>query len=281
MSAHTRKSLQKLLRSKLALAGLCVVLLTVLISLFGPLLAPYDGMAIDPTVLRKAPSAAHWLGTDELGRDVLSRILSGARITCLVGVAAVLISMTCGVTLGLLAGYFGGKLDTVISGFCDALWSFPSIILALAITTAIGTGLSSVLLAIGIVYTPGFARVIRGMTIATKEMEYVQGARAVGLNDVEIMLRHILPNVFPSIIVQASLYAAQAIITEATLSFLGLGIQAPLVSWGAMLKSGYAFLGVAPWLCLAPGLAILVMVLGLNFLGDGLRDALDVKIRAD
>ena len=194
---------------------------------------------------------------------------------------AVLIAMTLGTTLGLLAGYYKGRIDTVISSITDAVWSFPTIILALAITTALGPGLTNVLIAIGIVFTPAFTRVVRSMVLSVREMEYVQGAKAIGLSDFRIIVRYILPNVFPVIIVQASLNAAQAIISEASLSFMGLGIQPPEASWGYMLKSGYPYLWVAPWLSIYPGLLILLIVLALNFLGDGLRDALDVRLKAE
>jgi peptide/nickel transport system permease protein len=189
--------------------------------------------------------------------------------------------MVPGVALGLIAGYWRGKVDTVISGILDAIWAFPTLILALAICAVLGPGLPNILLAIGIVYTPGFARVVRNMVLSVREMEYVQGARAIGLNDFEIIVRYILPNISSVIIVQTSLNAAQAIIAEASLSFLGLGIQAPQASWGSMLKTGYQYISIAPWLSVFPGICILITVLGLNFIGDGLRDALDVRIRTD
>ena len=186
-----------------------------------------------------------------------------------------------GTFFGVIAGYYGGKLDTIISGFMDALWSFPAIILALAITTVLGANIRNIFIAIGIVYTPNFCRLVRSRALAIRESEYVQGAKAVGLNDFEIIMRYMLPNMSSTLIVQVTLSCAKAIIAESSLSFLGLGVQPPAASWGSMLKSGYPYLDRAPWLSIFPGLAIMLLVLGLNFLGDGLRDALDVRIRAD
>lgn len=278
---HFYKTLRKLLHNKLATAGLIICLLMILAAIFAPLFAPNDPNYQYYTDILKPPSAQFPLGTDNLGRCVLSRILYGTRITIVVGIVAVAIAMTLGTALGLLAGYYGGKVDTLISWVTNAVWSFPTIILALAITTALGPGLLNVLIAIGIVFTPAFARVVRSMVLSVREMEYVQGAKAIGMNDFQILTRYILPNVVPVIIVQASLNAAQAIISEASLSFMGLGIQPPDASWGYMLKSGFPYLWVAPWLSIYPGLMILLIVLSLNFLGDGLRDALDVRLKAD
>jgi peptide/nickel transport system permease protein len=275
------KTWRKLLSNKLAAAGLLVCVLMVLVALLAPVLAPNDPNFQTYTDILKGPSETYPMGTDNLGRCVLSRVLYGTRITIVVGVVAVAIAMSLGTALGLLAGYYKGRVDAVISAVTDAVWSFPTIILALAITTALGPGLTNVLIAIGIVFTPAFARVVRAMVLSVREMEYVQGARAIGLSDARIILRYILPNVVPVIIIQASLNAAQAIISEASLSFLGLGIQPPEASWGYMLKTGYPYLWMAPWLSIYPGLMILLIVLALNFLGDGLRDALDVRLKAE
>jgi peptide/nickel transport system permease protein len=278
---NSERIVRKLFQSKLSLFGIIVVVLTIMIAIFAPLISPYDNTEVDLSATFMNPSFKHWMGTDELGRDVLSRIIYGSRITIIVGIVAVLIAMVPGVTLGLIAGYWKGRVDKIISGILDALWAFPTLILALAITAILGPGLANILLAIGIVYTPAFARVVRSMVISVRETEYVQGAKAIGLNDFEIIVRYILPNITSVIIVQTSLNAAQAIIAEASLSFLGLGIQAPQASWGSMLKTGYQYMAIAPWLSIFPRLCILLIVLGMNFLGDGLRDALDVRIRTE
>ena len=273
--------MQKFMQNKLAVAGAVMLAVILLIAAFAPVLAPYNPTKTNVRAIFSSPSSEYLFGTDELGRDVLSRTLYGARITVVVGVVAVLIAMVAGITLGLLSGYFGGKVDMVISSVLDAVWAFPTLILALAITAVLGASLGNILLAIGIVYIPGFARIVRSMVLTVKETEYIKSAKAIGLNHATIILRHVLPNVFSVVIVQASLYAAQAIITEATLSFMGLGIQPPQASWGSALKTSFSFIYKAPWLCIYPGIAILLTVLSLNFIGDGLRDALDVRIRND
>ncbi|MEA5014343.1 MAG: ABC transporter permease [Candidatus Limiplasma sp.] len=280
-NVNTYRIYRKLIRNKPVVFGAVIILLVVLTALLYPLITPYPYDQADFMAAFQAPSAKHIMGTDELGRDLFSRILYGCQITITVGVVAVLIAMVAGVTLGLLAGYFRGKVDTVITAILDAVWAFPTLILALAITAILGPGLRNVLIAIGIVYTPGFARVVRSMVLSVREMEYVQGARAIGLGNFKIIYRYVLPNISSVIIVQASLNAAQAIIAEASLSFLGLGVQAPAASWGSLLKTGYQYIYNAPWLSIFPGLCIFLTVLALNFLGDGLRDALDVKIKAD
>ena len=272
---------KRLIKGKLALLGLIIFLAVIVVSLLAPWISPYDPNATNTSELIKPPSAAHWMGTDELGRDVLSRIISGTRISLVVGVIAVLIALASGSLLGLIAGYWRGYIDNVIMSVMDAIWAFPTLILALAITAALGPSLTNVTIAIGLVFTPGFARLVRGMVLTVREREYIQSARSIGLNDREIITRYIWPNITPIIIVQASLNAAQAIIAEASLSFLGLGIQPPAASWGSMLKAGYPYLEMASWLSIFPGLAILITVLGLNFLGDGLLDAMDIKIRFD
>ena len=272
---------RRLIKGKLAVVGLGIFLAVILISLLGPWISPYDPNVTNSAELIKPPSAAHWMGTDELGRDVFSRIIDGTRISLVVGVIAVFIAMALGSLLGLVAGYWRGQIDNVIMSVMDSIWAFPTLILALAITAALGPSLTNVTIAIGLVFTPGFARLVRGMVLTVREREYIQSARSIGLNDWEIIGRYIWPNITPTIIVQASLNAAQAIIAEASLSFLGLGIQPPAASWGSMLKAGYPYLEMAEWLSIFPGLAILITVLGLNFLGDGLRDAMDIKIRFD
>lgn len=272
---------EKLIQNKLTVVGLILCVFIVLIALFGVHLTPYNFSTTSVAERYQAPSLRHLFGTDELGRDVLSRVMMGAQITVVVGLCSVLIAVVFGAFLGLISGYYGGFLDTAISGLMDAIWSFPAIILALAITTVLGPSIRNIFIAIGIVYTPNFYRLVRGQTLTIRETEYVMGAKAVGLNDLEIIFRYILPNESSTLIVQITLSCAKAVIAESSLSFLGLGVAPPMASWGAMLKSGYPLLERAPWLSIFPGLAIMFLVLGLNFLGDGLRDALDVRLRAD
>lgn len=280
-NVNTYRVYRKLTRNKLAVFGIVILLLLIFSALFYPLIAPYPYDLTDFMASYQPPSTTHLLGTDELGRDLLSRILYGSQITIGVGVGAVFIAMVVGVTLGLVSGYFRGRVDAVITSILDAIWAFPTLILALAITAILGPGLRNVLIAIGIVYTPGFARVVRSMVLSVRETEYVQGAKSIGLSNLKIIWRYVIPNISSVIIVQASLNAAQAIIAEASLSFLGLGVQAPAASWGSLLKTGYQYIHIAPWLSIFPGICIMLTVLALNFLGDGLRDALDVKIKTD
>ena len=281
LSVNARRFWRKLLRNRLAIFGMFICFASLFLCLFGALVSPYDYSASSVKERLQGPSAAHWLGTDELGRDTLSRIIAGTRITVVVSLCSVSLALVLGCFFGLISGYYGGILDTVISGFMDAVWSFPAIILALAITAVLGSSIRNIFIAIGIVYTPNFCRLVRSRTLTIRESEYVMGARAIGLNDFEIIFRYVLPNMSSTLIVQVTLSAAKAIIAESSLSFLGLGVQPPLASWGAMLKSGFSYLSRAPWLSIFPGVAIMLLVLGLNFLGDGLRDALDVRIRAD
>lgn len=278
---HFQLFLKKLMKNKLAVFGLIVCLTVLFITAFGPLISPYSSTETIVKDRYQGPSAAHFFGTDDLGRDVFSRVIAGTRITVVVAILSVLIALICGTVLGLVAGYFGGIVDTVISGLMDAIWSFPAIILALAISAALGASLMNIFIAIGVVYTPNFCRLMRSRVLSIREMEYVMSAKATGLNDIEIIFRYVLPNAFSTLIVQTTLSCAKAIIAEASLSFIGLGVPLPMASWGSMLKSGYSLLERAPWLSIFPGLAIMLLVLGLNFLGDGLRDALDVRIRSD
>jgi peptide/nickel transport system permease protein len=275
------KTFCRLLKRKLAIVGMGICIIVVFFALFGDYVMPFDP---NKNVLQEkfqSPSLKHLMGTDELGRDVLSRIIYGCRIAMEVGIVAVSIAFAFGTVLGLTAGFYGGKVDLLISNIVDAIWSFPTLIFALAITTLLGTGLVNVMIAIGIVFTPGFARIVRSMVLMVKSNEYIESAISIGLSNGRIIRRYIFPNVFSVIIVQASLNAAQAIIAEATLSYLGLGVQLPNSSWGSMLKYGYSYIAAAPWLSIFPGIAITLLVLGLNFLGDGLRDALDVKINEE
>ncbi len=271
--------MQRLLSARLAGAGLAFLALVLFSALAADFIAPYDPAAQDYFAFRQAPSSAHWLGTDDLGRDVFSRIIHGTRVSLQVGVIAVGIAVSLGVSLGLLAGFFGGIVDNVIMRFVDAVQAFPSLILALAITAALGPGIGNAMIAIGFVSMTTIARLTRGQTLSEREREYVMAARVIGATPVAVMARHIWPNITAPIIVQASLMIASAIITEASLSFLGVGVVPPTPSWGAMLRSGSIYLETSPWMSLAPGAAIFVTVLAFNFVGDGLRQALDPRLR--
>lgn len=280
--SNGKRALRKLLKNKLAVLGLAVLVLLMAMAVFAPAFAGTDSPnAMDSQHVLESPSLEYPFGTDDLGRNLWARVVYGARYTIYVGIFTVSISMVLGTILGLAAGYYGGLVDWVITSVTDAIWSLPTIILALAISTALGSGLRNCIIAIGICFVPAFARVVRSMVLTVHELEYVQAAKAIGLNDFEIITRYILPNVTPVIIVQASLNAAQAIISEASLSYLGLGIQPPDASWGYLLKTAQQYMGRAPWLSILPGVMILVVVLALNFLGDGLRDALDVRLKSE
>lgn len=270
--------LKRVLRTRLAGTGLAVLALVCLAALASPLLAPYNPNDQDYLALTQEPSGAHLLGTDDLGRDVLSRLIYGSRVSLQVGIIAVGIAVSVGVTLGLVAGYAGGFVDTIITRFTDAVQAFPGLILALAITAALGPGIGNAMIAIGFVSTPAFARLARGQTLAIREREFVEAARVLGAPPAAILARHIWPNVTAPIIVQATLLIASAIVTEASLSFLGVGVQPPTASWGAMLRTGSQYLEVAPWMAFAPGFAIFLTVLAFNFVGDGLRQALDPRL---
>ena len=272
---------RKLIRRRVAAIGLVVCAILIILVVFGDVLSPYDPQAINTPEMLQGPSLAHPFGTDEMGRDVLSRVIYGARLTMLVSVVAVAISLVAGTALGLVSGYVGGWVDLVISKFIEALSAFPMVMFALTISAILGPGMRNVMIAIGVAYVPAFARIVRGMVLTVREREYIENAVSVGLNWFEILTRYVLPNVSSVIIVQASLAAASAILSEATMSFLGVGVQAPEASWGTMLKTGYNYLSMAPWMSIFPGLAIVVVVLALNFVGDGLRDALDVRLKMD
>jgi peptide/nickel transport system permease protein len=258
-------------------AGLVIVLVTVLAAVAGPLLSPYDSSAQELARRLEAPSAAHPLGLDELGRDILARLLEGARISLMVGLAVVSVSSTVGMLFGSIAGYFGGRIDDLISRVIDVLMAFPGILLAIALVAVLGPSLTNVVLALSVIGWVGYARLVRGQALRARELEFVQAARACGASSARIVLRHILPTALPAVVVQATLGMAGAIIAEASLSFLGLGVQPPTPSWGTMLDAGRAHLFDAPHLTVFPGLAIALLVLGFNFLGDGLRDRVDPK----
>ncbi|MBL8807082.1 MAG: ABC transporter permease [Rhodospirillales bacterium] len=274
-----RRALRRLLRRPAAVFGLLVVALFVAMALAAPLAAPFDPVATDWGAIRKAPGALHWFGTDENGRDMLARVMFGARASLSAGVVSVAISIAVGLPLGLLAGFTGGWIDAVISRIADAMLACPFLILAIALAAFLGPSLTNAMIAIGISATPAFIRLTRGATLNAAVEDYVEAARAVGNPRWRIAVRHLLPNILPPIMVQATLAIAAAIIAEASLSFLGLGQQPPAPSWGSMLNTAQRFLGQAPWMALFPGAAIFLVVLGFNLLGDGLRDALDPRHR--
>jgi peptide/nickel transport system permease protein len=272
-----RRALRRLLRHRTAGFGLFVVAVMILLAVLAPWLAPFDPLATSFSLVRKAPSGAHWFGTDEVGRDLLSRVVWGGRASLAAGVISVSIAIGLGVPLGMLAGYAGGVLDAVVSRITDAMLAIPFLILAIALAAFLGPSLGNAMIAIGITATPIFVRLARGQVMNVRAEDYVEAARAVGNPPARILLRHVLPNILPPVIVQATLAIAAAIIAEASLSVLGLGQQPPAPSWGSMLNTAQRFLTQAPWMAVFPGLAIFLTVLAFNLLGDGLRDALDPK----
>ncbi|TEA79878.1 ABC transporter permease [Allopusillimonas ginsengisoli] len=267
----------KFKRNRSAMLGAAIVLTIIVVAILAPFLSSYDPAQVSFTAIRKAPSATHWLGTDELGRDIFSRMLYGARASLLAGMCSVLIALLAGVPLGLLAGYFGGLIDGCISRATEALLSIPFLILAIALAAFLGPSLTNAMIAIGVSAAPLFIRLSRGQVLAIKNEDYVQSTRSLGASNTRIILRHILPNVMPALIVQATIMIASAIIAEASLSFLGLGLQPPNPSWGSMLNTAKNFMTQAPWMSIFPGGAIFFAVFGFNLLGDGLRDALDPR----
>jgi peptide/nickel transport system permease protein/oligopeptide transport system permease protein len=267
----------KFRRNHVAMAGAAIVLIIVLLAILAPWISNFDPFKTSFMTIRKAPSATFWLGTDELGRDIYSRMLFGARASLMAGLVSVLIALVVGVPFGLASGYFGGWVDSVISRITEALLAIPFLILAIALAAFLGPSLVNAMIAIGVSAAPKFTRLTRGQVLAVKNEDYVQGARALGASDLRIIVRHVLPNVMPPLIVQATITIATAIIAEASLSFLGLGLQPPNPSWGSMLNTAKNFMTQAPWMSIFPGSAIFLAVLGFNLLGDGLRDALDPR----
>jgi peptide/nickel transport system permease protein len=279
LETPARRALRRLFARKGAVAGLAVIVVFIALAVFAPLIVPYDPVATSWTLVRKPPSALHWFGTDDLGRDIFSRVIFGARASLVAGAISVGIALSIGVPFGLLAGYRGGFVDALISRITDAMLACPFLILAIALAAFLGPSLRNAMIAIGISATPVFIRLTRGQTINVKVEDYVEAARAIGNPPWRIALFHILPNILPALLVQATLSIAAAIIAEAALSFLGLGQQPPAPSWGSMLNSAQRFLTNAPWMALWPGLAIFLVVLSFNLIGDGLRDALDPRQR--
>jgi peptide/nickel transport system permease protein len=274
-----RRAVRRLVKRRGAMVGAVVVLFFVLVAVAAPLIAPYDPVATSWSAVRKPPSPEHWLGTDEIGRDVLSRVIFGARASLLAGVISVCISLACGVPIGLVSGYVGGFLDGLLMRITDALLACPFLILAIALAAFLGPSLTNAMIAIGVSAMPAFIRLTRAQVLNAKVEDYVEAARALGNPHRRIVLRHILPNILAPIMVQATLAIAAAIIAEASLSFLGLGQQPPAPSWGSMLNTAKNFLEQAPWMAMWPGAAIFAVVLAFNLFGDGLRDALDPRHR--
>ena len=272
-----RQAWRRLAQRPAALVGLAVILFFVAVALAAPLVSPYDPIATDWLAVRKAPSLRHLFGTDEIGRDVLSRVIWGTRASLMAGVVSVSIALALGMPLGLVSGYQGGIVDAVAMRMIDAMLAIPFLILAIALAAFLGPNLINAMIAIGVSQMPVFARLTRAQVLAAKHEDYVEAARALGNTDRRILLRHILPNISAPILVQATLAIAAAIIAEASLSFLGLGQQPPAPSWGSMLNTAKNFLSQAPWMAVWPGLAIFSLVLSFNLLGDGLRDALDPR----
>jgi ABC-type dipeptide/oligopeptide/nickel transport system permease subunit len=277
LSPRRHRAWGKFKRNRVAVVGLAIVVFFGLLALLAPLVANHDPLKTSFLAIRKAPSAAYWLGTDELGRDVFSRMVYGARASLMAGLVSVFIALIAGVPLGLIAGYFGGWIDSAISRATEALLAIPFLILAIALAAFLGPSLMNAMIAIGVSAAPKFVRLTRGQVLSAKNEDYVQSARALGASDLRIIARHVLPNVMPPLIVQATITIATAIIAEASLSFLGLGLQPPNPSWGSMLNTAKNFMSQAPWLSIFPGSAIFLAVLGFNLLGDGLRDALDPR----
>ena len=259
----------------MARAGAVIVLVAVLAAIAGPWLVPFDPTDQQLAQRLAGPSGAHWFGLDELGRDIFARVLSGARISLLVGLVVVGVSATIGVAMGSIAGYVGGRIDEGISRLVDILLAFPGLLLAIAMVAVLGPSLTNVVLALSLIGWVGYARLVRGQVLRARELEFVQAARALGATTSRILVRHVIPTTLPAVTVQATLGMGGAILAEAALSFLGLGVQPPTPSWGTMLNYGRGHLLDAPHLTIFPGIAIAVLVLGFNFLGDGLRDALD------
>jgi len=267
-------------RNTPGLVGLVIIALVVLTAILAPIISPYSPTAQVSRRLLE-PGARYLLGTDEFGRDILSRVIYGSRISLYVGVVSVGLSLVCGSTMGLIAGYVGGRVDTLLMRLIDMLFAIPSLVLAIVIAGLLVPSLTNAMIAIGIVYAPIYTRLVRGEMLVVRNYAYIEAARAIGVGHIGLILRHFLPNIAAPLIIQTSLLLSTAILAEAALSFLGLGAQPPDPSWGAMLGSGRRFMELTPWVAIAPGIAIVITVLGFNLLGDGLRDALDPRLRGN
>lgn len=274
-----KEMLSKIVKDKIGLVGLIGVLIIVILGLLAPLLAPNDPTEMFKQNILEAPSSEYWLGTDEFGRDILSRVIYGARVSLFVGLISVGIGATLGFLFGVTAGYFQGWIDNVIMRAMDVLFAFPDILLALAIVSVLGPNLTNTMIAIGIVFTPVFTRTVRAAVISIKEMEFITSARSIGLKTNKIIFKHISPNILAPFLVQITLALSGAILTEAALSFLGLGIQPPDPSWGSMLNASRRYMELAPWIAVFPALFIIFTIFSFNLLGDSLRDLLDPKLK--
>ncbi len=269
--------LRKLLRHKIGMTGLVIILVIIVCAALAPVLAPYDPAEIDYESMMTPPSWAHLLGTDEIGRDILSRLIYGAQVSLKVVFVSIFLSLVIGGAIGLVSGYAGGRTDNIIMRFMDALLAFPMLILALGIIAVLGPNLMNAILALAIVNVPGFARLVRGQTLSIRELDFVQAARSIGASDIRVMARHVWPSVAGNVIVYASLRASAVLIVESSLAFLGLGAEPPTPTWGQMLATSMEYWS-AWWLSVFPGLAIFLAALALNFFGDGVRDVMDVRL---
>lgn len=265
-------------RNPIGITGFVIVVFTILVAVFAPLIAPYDPDAQD-NVRLLPPSAANRMGTDELGRDTFSRIIFGSRVSLQVGVISVVIALVIGAALGISAGYVGGPVDSLLMRFTDVLFAFPGLVLAIVISGLLGASRTNAMIAIGIVYAPAFARVIRGSVLSVMSEPYVESGRVIGATAPTLIRHYLLPNILAPMVVMVTVYLSSAILSEAALSFLGLGTQPPEPSWGGMLSLARTYMEISPWMAIFPGLAIMIVVLGFNFLGDGLRDILDPRLR--
>lgn len=275
-----KEMLQRFLQNKLAIIGGVITILIIFTAIFAQWISPYDPTTQNYENILAAPSAEYWFGTDQLGRDMLTRVIYGAQVSVKAGLISVGIALSIGVPIGLISGYYRGVLDEyIIMRFTDAMLSFPTLVLALALAAILGAGLENAMLAIGLVFTPNIIRLIRAEVLSHREREYVEAAKASGISDFRIIAFHILPNSLAPILVQATLMIAAAIIAEASLSYLGLGTQPPTPSWGSMLSSGQGYLSQAPWIALFPGIFIFLTVISINLFGDGIRDAFDSKLK--
>jgi peptide/nickel transport system permease protein len=277
--SEARRIIRVMLSRWIVVFGTVIILALILTAVFAPLIAPYNPNKLNLLAVLQQPSSQHLLGTDEVGRDVLSRIIYGTRISLMVGILAIGIASIIGMSIGIIAGYFGRWTNTAIMRITDAMMSLPPMVLALAIASALGGGLKNVIISLGIAMVPGYCRLMCGQVLSIKQDDYITGARSIGAGDVRIMLRHILPNAFPPLLVLMTLTIGSAILAEAGLSFLGIGVEPETATWGSMVSDGYKYLFNNPLLSFAPGIAITLVVLSFNMVGDGLRDALDPRLR--